>query len=169
MSMAESSQRVSRKSSRTIKHAWKVVIRIQTKLHHNHFFHLNSSIVEKDSCLIVKKRKQQIIPQIPPSNFGLTSTSNGPGPQPILDSIWLRAQKINHSTLNWQTLCVGECRPDVCFYNIVAALKLHTETMKISPLSSSSGSTSKSYSEHKLLINDDKTSDSTSMKRFWSF
>ena len=41
--------------------------------------------------------------------------------------------------------------------NAVAALKLHTKMMEASLLGSD---TSNSYSEHKLLFNDDNTSDS---------
>ena len=68
-------------------------------------------------------------------------------------------QKLNHSTLNQQTTCVGRYQPEICHDNIVASLKVHTEMMNRFPALFPLG-TSNSYSEHKLHTNDDNTSDS---------
>ena len=63
MSMAESPQMVSRNTSRT-----NMRENLQSgskQKNHDHFFDLNSSIVEIDACLAVKKRKrQQIFPKL---------------------------------------------------------------------------------------------------------
>ena len=103
------------------------------------------------------KRRILIFPTIPSSNFGLTGTSNGHCTQPTLGGTSSKTQKLNHSTLNLS--CVGGYQPNVCCCdNIVAALKVQMEIMNTSPLSALG--TSNSYSEHKLLTNDNDTSDS---------
>ena len=90
--------------------------------YYNNFFDLNLSIVKTNACLAVKrpKRRAQIFPTIPSSTSGLAGTSNSPGPQPTLDGTSLKSQKINHFTLNQQTICVGGYQPDVCHDNMVA-------------------------------------------------
>ena len=69
-----------------------------------------------------------MFPTIPSLNFGLTGTSNVPGSQPMLGGTSSKNQKLNHSTLNQQTTCVGGYQPDVCHDSIVvAALKVHNK------------------------------------------
>ena len=95
----------------------------------NKFFDLNSSIVRRGVHLNEKNPRKRILmfPPIPHSNFGLTATSNTPGPPPTLGGTSSKNQKLNHSTLNQQTTRVGGYQPDVCRDNIVAALEAHTE------------------------------------------
>ena len=128
----------------------------------NNFFDLNSSIVKTNACLPVKQPRGsriKIFPTIPPSKFGLTGTSNCPGPQPTLGGTSSRSQKIDHPTLNRQTTRVGGYQPDVSRDSILGALNTPTETMMNTSPSYASG-TSNSYPEHELLTNDDDASDS---------
>ena len=99
-----------------------------------------------------------MFPTIPYSNFGLTGTSNIPGPQPTLGGTSSKIQKLNHTTLNQQTTCVGRNQPDVCCDNIVAALKVHTEGTNKFPLSGLGTSNSTQYLDHKLCTNEDNIS-----------
>ena len=72
------------------------------KKYRKKFFDLNSSIVKRNASLVKKnpKKRPQIFPTVPPSNFGLTGTSNCPGPQPTLGGTSSKTQKIDHLTLN---------------------------------------------------------------------
>ena len=127
----------------------------------NNFFDLNLSMVKTNECLSVKKPKRgtQVFPTIPYLNFGLAGTSKVPGHQPTLCDTSSKIQKLNHTTLNQETTCVGGYQPDVCCDNIVAALKVHTEGTNRFPLSGL-GTRNSTYSDHKLCTNEDNTSGS---------
>ena len=122
------------------------------------YFDLNSSIVK---ILPVRKppREQPFHQSSPVLDYGLTGTSNGPCPVPEVDVKSLKRQKIDHSTLNRQTLPVGY-QPSVCRENIVASVNQQTGTESVNILSSSSGSTKRnSCLEQEVLLDDDDTSD----------
>ena len=139
---------------------WQLQVGSKPK-HCNNSFNLNLSIMKTNACLVVKKpnRRAQLFSTIPSLlNFGLTGTSNGLGPQPTLGGTSSKTQKLNRSTLKWQTTCVGGYQPDICCDNTVAGLKVHTEMMNRFSLSALG--TGNSYSEHKLHNNDVDTSDS---------